>query len=197
MNELKRAVEEIKMPDEMRERIVRRCREEKETGSAVKKLRAKGFAVLAAVVCLGLAAAVGAAGSGGFFRNILRWDGAVTGTEYEGASDEIELTAEATGRELTVMAVMLEPNAVPYSEIESLGIESFRMTGEDGGTVFEGGPTEMCAVDGGRAEIKIPLPDMAAGNYTLSVDALTGGAKADQPLTIRGVWDCAFVLDMD
>ncbi len=192
MNELKRAVEEIKMPDEVRKRIIRRCREERKTGSAVKKLRSKGLAALVAVVCLCLAAVVGAAGSGGFFRNILRWDGAVTGTEYEQASDEIELTAEVSGGELTVTAIMLKSDDVPYSELESLGVGSFRITGEDGRTVFEGGPTEMCAVDGGRAEIKIPLPDMAAGNYTLYVDAFTGGAKADQPLTIRGEWICTF-----
>lgn len=192
MNELKKSLEGIKMPEEMKERIIRNCRLEAEKTAGAKRLRLNRCVIIAAVICLCLGAVVGAAGRAGFFRDIIRWDGAVTGAVYEQASEEIALTAKAVDDRLIVVAVLLKSKDAPYSELDSLGIADWHITDAGGNNILRGAQTDMYRINGEKAEIEIQLPDMAAGNYTLYVDAFLGGCKADQPLNISGGWKCGF-----
>lgn len=189
---MKNAVNKIKMTDEMRERIVSgavRAAEE----PIKRTVRFRPALIAAAILCLCITGAF-AAGRMGFFRDVKDWRGAVVGTVYEDATEEIAATAEASDGRLTVTVVFAEPDKAPYSEFDSLGIESFRIVDAKGRIVTEGGPVAGGEVTGGGAEISIPIDGLAGGEYKLIIDAFTGEAKADQPLPVYGKWECEFTV---
>ena len=198
IKELKRAVQNIKMSDEIRDHVIKNCQSEisapKENTARKTSYVSRPAILIAAVICLGLAATVVAAGNMGLFKDIVRFDGAVVGTAYEQAPGEIEASAAVAGSELTVTAVITKEDILPYRELENLGIDSFRVVDSKGNAVFKGGRTEMYEIDGGKAEIKISLPDIAAGSYQAIIDAFVGGKKADQTLLINGEWECEFTV---
>ncbi len=151
-------------------------------------------ASVAAVVslCLCFTAAAAAAGYFGFFQDITNWNGAIVGTQYEQASDEIEVSIVSEENEITVYAVMVHPASVPYSELETLGIQSYKIVDMSGKTIVEGEETELFEVVNGKAEITVPLDHVSSGDYKLIITAFVGAKKADQPLQINGTWECAF-----
>lgn len=197
---LKRSVENIKMPEEMRARIIQNCRlesdkkEEDHNMKLQKVLSNKGVraAAIAASLCLCFTAAVSAAGRAGYFRNIANWTGAVTGAEYKQADEEITVSATATGEELTVSAVFVFPDKAPYREIRSLGIGDYQIIDPSGTVTAEGGATALSKLSGGQTQITIPLDGIDSGDYRLIITSFTGASKADAPLPISGVWECRF-----
>ena len=86
MNRLKENVRSIQMDEDTRRRLASGFRPQKRRLSPV---------AIAAVLALALLLPVGtyAAGRAGFFRDVKRWDGAVVGTAYENATNEISVTA--------------------------------------------------------------------------------------------------------
>ena len=155
----------------------------------------KPAAVLAVVICLSLsAAALAATETGqGFFRDIADWRGAIVGTSYEQATDEIRMNASVNNGQLTVLAVFSEPGKAPYNEAEKLGIAEYQIVGADGRPVQEGSTASVVIVNG-QAAIDIQLDGLGIGNYKLVVTALYTEKKADQALTIHGSWECTFTL---
>ena len=130
----------------------------------------------------------------GFFKNITRWDGAVTGGVYEQASEEIEVTAFADGGTLTVSATLLLPGEPPYCFFETFGVQSCQITDGDGKVVMEQKDPVFSRLEDGQASIQIPLEGIKPGDYRLLIRQFAGSAKADQPLTINGIWECHFTL---
>lgn len=200
---LKKTVRKIEMPDEMRERIIRNCQSMAACGEgeiAINKERPGGWlkkpvsVAAVAALCLCFTVAASAASHSGFFRDIVRWDGAVVGNSYENATDEIEVAAAAGEGGITVCAVMNYPATVPYSELETLGIESYKIIDSSGNVVVDGKRTELFELSGGKSKIKIPLENIGSGEYKLEIAAFVGAKKADQPLQINGKWECAFSL---
>ena len=199
---LKNAVKKIEMSEEMRVRIIRNCESKTsyETEErAMNKGRAgkwfKNPAVAAAVLSLCLCfTGAAAAGDSGFFKDITNWIGAVVGTKYEQASDEIRITVSADENAITVHVVIVDPAAVPYREIETFGIESYKITDRSGRVIVKGERTELFDLIGGESEITIPLDNMGSGEYKIVITAFVGAAKADQPLQINGTWECDFSL---
>ena len=154
----------------------------------------KPAAVLAAVVlCVALsAAAFAVTGAGqGFFRDLIRWDGAVVGASYEQATDEIRVDVSVHGDLLRILASFANPRKAPYSETETLGIADYRIV-DAYGKVLRQGTAEAAAVVDGQAEINISLDGLDRGSYRLVITAFVSEKKADQPLHIRGSWESSF-----
>ena len=201
---LKLAAASITMTEERKQRVVERCKTQmkhsgKELNMHTKNCHIfsrKPAAVLAVVViCLSLsAAALAAAEKGrGFFRDIADWRGAIVGTSYEQATDEVWMNASVNDGQLTVLAVFSEPGKAPYREAETLGIAEYQIVDADGRPVQEGS-TASAEIVNGQAAIDIQLDGMGSGKYRLVVTALYTEKKADQPLTIHGSWECTFTL---
>lgn len=194
-------INEIEMPEDMQERLSKNCRIEMEgknmNKNTTKKLFQKPLVVAASfalVLCLTGVTAMAATGKlDGFFKDITRWDGAITGTTYEQATDEVELRVVSVSDELTIELTMLYPDAVPYRELEQMGVHNYKITDENGNVVVEGEATESVGIVNGKVCANIPLNSDLSGAYKLSVTALVGSKKADQPLVINGTWECEFV----
>lgn len=128
----------------------------------------------------------------GFFKDIKRWDGAVIGTLYEQATDEIVLSVIAVSDELIVTAEMVEPNVFPYVVFETIGIEDYDIVDANGMVAIKGEATEFAEVFEGKTTISIPISGLPSGNYRLVVSGFVGSSKADQPMVLNGSWECEF-----
>lgn len=203
MELLEKKVKEIEMPADMKARIIKNCYQKSmnmEIKTMTKKSKNNFFkkpvvAVASLALCLFFTGVTVLAASGqlkGFFKDIKNWTGAVTGTSYEQATDEITVKVVEVTDELTVQATMVNPSAAPYGFIEEFGIHSFVVKDMSGKVVLKGSATTMVEIDNGQATIKIPLENLAAGTYTLVIDAFVGSSKADQPLVIHGDWEYEF-----
>lgn len=199
---LKSAAETITMPEEVKRRIVRNCKTQilnsrKEIVMKTNKnntfIRKPAAVFVAVALCLSLSVtALAATGIlKGHFKDIANWQGAVVGTSYEQATDEINVNATANGEKLIVQATFADPQMFPYRETEKLGIAAYKIVDVNGNVVKEG-VAESTEVANGQATINIQLNDIDSGSYKLIVTAFVSEKKADQPLNINGSWECAF-----
>lgn len=195
LENLKSAAEKITMSEDRKRRILHNIETigEEYTMYNRKNMKKPGAVFAALAICLSLSVTALASTDAlqGFFRDITSFSGAIVGTSYEQATDEIRMTATVKGDELTVRAAFLEPDAFPYRETEQLGIGEYRILDADG-KVLQKGAADPVPVVNGQAAIVIGLKDLETGSYTLSVSAFVSGKKADQPLPIHGSWECAF-----
>lgn len=202
LENLKSAAKEITMPEEMKRRIAHNCKKvivntmEEHTMNHRKNVSffKKPAAVFAALaICLSISVtALAATGTlKGFFRDITNWQGAVVGTSYEQATDEIDVNVTANGEKLTVLATFADPQIFPYREVEKLGIAEYCIVDTNGKTVSEGA-AESVEVVNGCAAVCIQLDDLDSGSYRLMIRAFVGSKKAEQPLNINGNWECKF-----
>ena len=161
----------------------------------MKKIHFRKLAVIAAVlvVCLSLTVAAMAVPSTrkGFFRDITDWRGAVVGTSYEQATDEINMSVTVNGNELAVRATFSIPQEFPYRAAEKLGIAAYRIVDGNGRTVKEG-TAESTKVANGQTVILIPMEGIDSGDYKLIVTAFVTEKKAEQPLNLNGYWEAVF-----
>ena len=191
-------IREIEMPEDMQARIMKKCRnmEDEDMSKNTKhtfKRPMVAVASLALCFCLTGVTALAATGKlQGFFRDITGWNGAVIGTAYEQATEEIELTVAHVSDNLTVAINMVNPDVAPYRFLETFGLESYRIVDRNGNVVVEGDRTELTEVVDGQVNVAIPLERVPAGEYKLIVAEMVGGSKADQPLVISGNWECDF-----
>ena len=199
---LKSAAETITMPEEVKRRIVRKCKTQisdsrKEIVMKTNKnntfMRKPAAVFVAVALCLSLSVtALAATGVlQGFFQDITDYRGAVVGTSYEQATDEISMDVTVNGDELTVMATFANPQMAPYSEAEKLGIAAYQVVDANGKVVAEGA-AESTEIVNGQAAVNIKLDGIDRGSYKLIVTAFVTEKKADQPLNISGAWECAF-----
>ena len=156
-------------------------------------IRKPAAVFVAVALCLSLSVtALAATGIlKGHFKDIANWQGAVVGTSYEQATDEINVNATANGEKLIVQATFADPQMFPYRETEKLGIAAYKIVDVNGNVVKEG-VAESTEVANGQATINIQLNDIDSGSYKLIVTAFVSEKKADQPLNINGSWECAF-----
>lgn len=200
--QLKSAAEIIAMPDEMKRRIVRNCKTQisdskKEIIMKGKKnnmfIRKPAAVLIAVALCITLSVTA-VATSGvlmGYFRDITNWQGAVVGTSYEQATDEISMNVTVNGDEMTVLAAFSDPQMAPYVYVERLGIAAYRIVGTNG-KVVKKGTAESSEIVNGQAAVNIRLDDLDSGSYKMIVTAFVGEKKAEQPLNINGNWECTF-----
>lgn len=203
-------INRMEMPEEMQERILQKCYNEMEESNMSKKIKGKSTgkknavvcffrkpAVVAAslIVCLCLTGVTGLAATGklkGYFRDITGWNGAVIGTAYEQATEEIQLSVAEVSDGLTVAVTMVNPKIAPYAFFETFGVESYEIVDKDGKVIVKGEATGMEAVVDGKVTLYIPLDSVSIGEYRLIVSAFVGSSKADQSLVVSGVWECEF-----
>ena len=209
MQKLSQEINQIQMPEEMKSRIKNHCyskleiqnedsgyyeREEKIVKKYNRSFR-KPMAAAVLTVCFCLIGVTALASSGkieGFFKDIVRWDGAVVGTSYEQATDEINVSGIVEAEELKVKIEMVEPNMAPYSFLETFKIGKYEIVDANGKVAVEGNETEDAELVDGKVEVIIPIAELLDGNYKLVIDEFVGSAKADQPLTLSGTWECEF-----
>ncbi|MBE5864944.1 MAG: hypothetical protein E7292_01860 [Lachnospiraceae bacterium] len=152
-------------------------------------------AVATMVICVGLVGVTALATSGklqGFFKDITRWDGAVVGTSYEQATDEIQLSVIGESDKLIVTAEFVNRDIAPYFTFENFGIENYELVDANGNVVVEDAKTELVEIVEGKTTFEIPVSGLGGGNFKLVVSSFVGSAKADQPLVMSGNWECEF-----
>ncbi len=194
-------VREIEMSEEMQERILGNCYQKMEDKKMNKNTTKSMFkrpmiAVASLALCLCVTGVTALAATGklqGYFKDITNWNGAVTGTTYEQATEELELKITEVSDKLTVTITMVKPDMAPYSFIETFGLESYRIVDANGKVVAKGDRTELVEIVDGMANVMISLENVAVGEYKLIVTEMVGGSKADQPLVISGTWEGDFV----
>ena len=196
MEELKNALKQIEMPDDMKERIQKNCLAElsNETeGNRMKKRNPmKRTFLIAAVLVLCLPVIGMAVSNSGTFKDIKNIFGTVTGTEYHAAANEIEISAKAENHTLTVTASF--PDTVPFSEFEMLAIDAYQIMDNTETILIDHKDALISEIADGQASYILPLNDLEKGTYTLLIDTFTGSKKADQPLPIYGNWKYSFSL---
>lgn len=196
-NNIKNIAEKIVMPEDMKIRIAENCKKQisqqrKETTMKNNKLFKKPAAVFATLaICLSLSVSAMAA-SGllkGFFQDVKRPDGAVIGTTYEQATDEIALKVNIDGDTLAVIAAFTDK--APFIAAE-MGIGNYQIVDGNGKVVKDGSYTELTKIIDGRAEIRIDISDIDNGSYKLIVTSFVAYNKADPPMAVNGDWACNF-----
>ena len=195
---------EIPIPANLHERcelgIDRAAYEQKGHITMLKFRKNTVAAAVALVLTFGLltAGAVTYADSiRGAFSDVTRFDGAVVGTEYHDATEEIEVTAETVGNTITVNARFLYPADAPYAFITDLSLKNATLTDSSGTKLLTVAETEITPISNGSVSIIIPMGTVSLSpdeSYTLTFDTAVGHAKAEQPLPMSGNWSCTFSL---
>ena len=200
---LKSAAKEITMPEEMKRRIARNCKNHffntmeehsmnhRKNTSTYRKPAAV-FAALAVCLSLSVTALASTGVLKGFFLDITNFSGAIVGTSYEQATDEIRMDVTVNSNELTVLATFVDANKFPYRDSELLGIAEYKIVNVDGKVVKEGATYQSSPVLNGQSAMVIDLNDIEAGSYKLVVYTFVSEKKADQQLNINGTWECEF-----
>lgn len=199
---LKAATESITMSEEMKARIAKNCKVQMQSTMEEHTMKtnknrffvrkpAVVFAALAICLSLSVTALAATGVLQGFFRDITNNRGAVVGTSYEQATDEITMEVSVCGNDLSVVATFENPQMMPYSEAEKLGIAAYQIADANGKVVKEGA-VESVEIVNGQATVSIQLDDIGSGSYKLVVTAFVAEKKADQPLNINGTWECTF-----
>lgn len=194
--ELKKSVEEIKMSDEMKNRIIKNCYSQlsNEEEYVMKKtnVRFKKMIPLVAVlvVCV---ISVGAVVANHFrgFKDVTKGT-AVVGTVYDEATEMVKLDAEVKDN-LIVSAEFVDYTNFPYREIDIMDINSYKIVDNSGKVVNEGTAKSISEFENGKVNFEIPLDDVVSGEYKLVINEFVGSKKADRPLPIKGTWECPFV----
>ncbi len=195
--QLQKEVNQIKMSKKMEEEILSNCYKKMEeqhmSKNNIKKFSVKPLAAVAALaLCLCVTGITSMAATGkleGFFKDIKNWNGAVTGTTYEQATDEVEIKAYVQENEMVVTLTLAEPNEAPYMFLETMGIETFQVKDSKGNVVMEGTSNDAQIADG-TVTVKADASNLTEGEYTLFITELVGKAKAEQPLILSGNWEC-------
>lgn len=149
-------------------------------------------AALAICLCLTGVTALASAGKlQGFFKDIINWNGAVVGTSYEQATEEIEIQTTLNDDLLNVTIQFLLPEEAPYLYFETFGIEHYEIR-DNSGSIVKEGQIAMTDIANGNKTFEIVADELSSDAYTLCIDKLVGGNKADQPLVIHGCWESEF-----
>ncbi len=196
MQKMKETVSRIVMPEETEKRILANCyaKIEEQTMKDRKHIFSRPAAVFAAfLLCFALVGTGVYAGTlRGYFRDITGPDGAVTGTAYDNAEDELSVTLSGIGEELFAEVTMTVPDAFPWSELEALSVRSYTIMDDADNTVISGTGTDKAVITDGRAVIGIPARGLENGTYRLVITGFAGHKKAEYPLEINGTWEILF-----
>lgn len=192
-------IKSIKIPQETQTRIIEKCHEEMEKKymrkNTIINFKKPVMIALAIFVCLSVTCITTLATTGklqGFFRDITNLTGAVTSTVYEQATDEIDIDILEVSDELLVEISMLTPEKAPYTYCETFGVNNYSITTSNGVFEIKNANTQPVEPIDNKAYIKIPINDIPTGEYNLIITELIGCSKADQPLPLKGYWECEF-----
>ncbi len=191
---------EIPIPSSLHDRCetgIRRAEHEKKGHIIMLKFRKS---TIAAAVALVLTAGLLTAGAityadsiRGSFSDVFGFGGAIVGTEYHNATEEISVTAEANSETVTVNARFLYPADAPYAFITELSLKNVTITDSSGAKLLTIEETDQATITNGSVSVAIPMGTLILSpnaEYTLAFDTAVGHAKAEQPLPMSGNWSC-------
>lgn len=198
---LKSAAGKITMSEEVKRRITQNCTERIMNNTEEKIMKnnrntsvTRKTVAVAAALALCLALSVTAlAETGvlkGYFADVTNFTGAVIGTTYEQADDEIAVSVAVNGDLLAVNAAFADAANPPFIA-EKLGIAEYRITDSEGNVVMQGAAPSSEIVDG-QVAINIDLTGVESGSYRLEITSFVAESKADAPMPVNGVWICDF-----
>lgn len=144
----------------------------------------------------------------GFYQDIVRWwDGAVVGTEYENATQEIQIEASPAVIEdgklvIPLTVTFLEMgNKEPYIYLVDgeVALGDYQIVDGSGTEIYSAlGQQETVGVlEDGKAVFKQPVGIgmfSKGSNYLLVIESIYGLQKAEQPLKMEGHWECEFTV---
>ena len=73
-----------------------------------------------------------------------------------------------------------------------MGIQVAEITDINGTVIMENISSEFTDIQNGKANIKLSIENIPNGDYKLQITEIVGNKKADQPLTLYGIWECKF-----
>ena len=141
----------------------------------------------------------------GFFSDIVRFDGAITGTKYENATNDIkvdvlELTSENGNLNIPLGLTIQNPTEAPFPYIQEIAVSEYKILDNNNKEIVK---TKLSAEDGdkgiisdGKVLITLSLDSKkikSGEEYTIVIEKMYGLAKADAPLHITGTWKCNFI----
>lgn len=141
----------------------------------------------------------------GFFKDIIRFDGAITGTKYENATNDIkidvlELTFDNGNTIIPLELTFKNPTEAPFRCIQEVAICEYKIMDSKNKVIAK---SKLSVEEGEKGIVKngevlvnllVNDKDMILGEeYTILIEKMYGLAKADAPLHITGVWECKFV----
>ena len=141
----------------------------------------------------------------GFFSDIVRFDGAITGTKYENATNDIkvdvlELTSENGNVIIPLDLTFENPTEAPFPYIQEVAVSEYKIFDNNNKEIIK---TKVSAEDGdkgtvsaGKVLVNLSLNDAklkSGEEYTIVIEKIYGLSKADAPLHITGTWKCSFI----
>ena len=141
----------------------------------------------------------------GFFSDIVRFDGAITGTKYENATNDIkidvsELTTDNGNIIIPLDLTFENPTEAPFPYIQEVAVSEYKILDSNNKEVIK---TKVSVEDGdkgtvndGKVLVNLSMNDAklkSGEEYTIVIEKMYGLSKADAPLHITGRWECKFV----
>lgn len=183
---------EIKAPQELNEDFIKKFSERRVS----RRMKPKFAAAVAVPLMLAIAGTGAyAVSKSGYFRDKTNMFGTVTGSVYENADEEINVSLGYEPEIITVKVVFSDPNAFPYREFETVDINEFSVTNQKNGSEVSCGEIAPAMINNGEAELKIPVGKLDSGSYSVTVSSFLGEKKADQPLEVKGHWSAGIDID--
>lgn len=182
----------IKAPQELNEDFIREFSERRVS----RRMKPKFAAAVAVLLMLAIAGTGAyAVSKSGYFRDETNIFGTVTGSVYENANEEINVSLVYEPETITVKVVFSDPNAFPYREFETIDLNEFSVTDQTNGSEVSCGEIAPAMINNGEAELKIPVGKLDSGSYSVTVSSFLGEKKADQPLEVKGHWSAGIDID--
>ena len=203
---LEEKMNQIEVPTTLHNRCrigINNAKKEREEHQMNKKKMIRTVLATAAVVCI-LTTGNTAIGNTvkGFFKDVTRWDGAVVGTEYLQATEEIKMdvvqaSVENGTTQLCLEVTFVEKEQIPWKYIEEMALGSYKILDEEGKEIItvENEATEGVkgTIVDGKTQIVFEVePLLEDIEYTIVVESMYGLEKADAPLEIKGNWQYNF-----
>lgn len=158
----------------------------------------KRLATTAAVLAVCAVTVVSAGALTGYFKDVKNFSGAIVGTEYINATNDVQMNVlDANDEYITLDINFVNPSEAPFAFIQELAVTEYIVLDQNNNEVFavnsdaENCSTAIIEADG----TLIKLPTKYLNNeetYTLKINTIYGLAKAEQPLKITGDWKCEF-----
>ncbi len=141
----------------------------------------------------------------GYFKDIIRFDGAITGTKYENATGDIQInvlegTSQNGNSSIPLELTFVNPTEAPFPYIQELAMGEYEILDSTNKKIArvklspEEGDRGM--VHGGKAAVQLPIneAELRKGEeYTIVIEKMYGLSKGDGPLHITGNWQCKFI----
>lgn len=161
-----------------------------------RRMKPKFAAAVAVPLMLAIAGTGAyAVSKSGYFRDETNIFGTVTGSVYENANEEINVSLVYEPETITVKVVFSDPNAFPYREFETIDLNEFSVIDQTNGSEVSCGEIAPAMINNGEAELKIPVGKLDSGSYSVTVSSFLGEKKADQPLEVKGHWSAGIDID--